>query len=221
VVAGPYRRAADLPQIIPVFPLERVLLLPHGQLPLRVFEPRYLNMVDDAMSGQRLIGMIHCMTGGDPERPPLAAVGCAGRITSFAETSDGMYLITLTGLCRFRVAAELPLRTPYRQVQAQFASFEDDLKPMADDDGFDRLRFLKALRAYLDHRSLGLDWEAAKSAPGEALVNSLSMLLPFDAVEQQALLEAPSFADRREALIALMVIDSAARTDEDEPPPLQ
>lgn len=221
MVAGPYRKAADLPQVIAVFPLDRVLLLPHGQLPLRVFEPRYLNMVDDAMAGQRLIGMIHSLPGGDPAHPPLANVGCVGKITAFAETSDGMYLITLTGLCRFRVGAELPMRTPYRQVQAQFAPFEEDLKPIADDDGFDRLRFLKALRAYLDHRALGLDWDAAKSAPGEALVNSLSMLLPFDAQEQQALLEAPSFADRREALIALMEIDSATDTDDDEPPSLQ
>jgi Lon protease-like protein len=221
MAAGPYRKAADLPRVIAVFPLERALLLPHGHLPLKIFEPRYLNMVDDAMAADRLIGMIHARPGGDRERPGLAAIGCLGRITSFAETADGTYLITLTGLCRFQAGEELPMRTPYRQVRAQFAPFEADLRPLADDDGFDRLRFLRALKAYLERRSLGVDWDAAKSAPGEALVNSLAMLLPFEAAEQQALLEAPTFGDRREALITLMEIDTAGRSGEDEPPLLQ
>ena len=125
---GSYRRADDLPLVIPVFPLDGALLLPGGQLPLNIFEPRYLNMFDDVMSGERIIGMVQTRPGGDTERPNLAPVGCAGRVTSFAETSDGRYLVTLTGVCRFRVGDELPARSPYRQVRADFTAFEDDLR---------------------------------------------------------------------------------------------
>lgn len=221
MVASPYRRAADLPQVIPVFPLDGALLLPHGQLPLRIFEPRYLNMVDDAMAAERMIGMIQTRPGGDRSRPALAAVGCLGRITSFAETSDDQYLITLTGVCRFSVREEMPARTPYRQVRADYAAYEIDLRPPADDEGFDRVRLLRSLRAFLERRALGVDWDAAKTAPAEALVNSLAMALPFEPPEKQALLEAGTLADRREALISLLEIDSAGRSGEDEPPPLQ
>ncbi|HEX5776392.1 MAG TPA: tetratricopeptide repeat protein, partial [Caulobacteraceae bacterium] len=114
-----YRKAADLPKVIPVFPLDGALLLPGGRLPLNIFEPRYLNMIDDVMSGDRIVGMIQTR-GGDKERPTLAPVGCAGRITSYAESSDGRYLITLTGVCRFQPGRELPVQTPYRQVTAEF-----------------------------------------------------------------------------------------------------
>ncbi|HEX4180578.1 MAG TPA: LON peptidase substrate-binding domain-containing protein [Caulobacteraceae bacterium] len=221
MVAGAYRKAVDLPQVIAVFPLDEVLLLPHGQLPLNIFEPRYLNMIDDAMGAERMIGMIQTRAGGDRERPGLAAIGCLGRITRFAETSDGRYLITLTGVCRFAAGAELPLRTPYRQLRVDYAPFEADLKAAEDDDGFDRMLFLSALKAYLERRSLEVDWEAAKTAPGDALVNSLSMLLPFEAAEKQALLEAMTLAERREALIALMEIDVVGRSGDDEPPQLQ
>lgn len=221
MVAEPYRKASDLPRVIPVFPLDGALLLPHGQLPLIIFEPRYLNMVDDAMSGERMIGMIQPRPGGDRERPNLAEIGCLGRITSFAETSDGRYLITLTGLCRFKVRQEQPMRGPYRMVEADFAPFAEDLRPIRDDDGFDRMRFLRVLKAFLERHSLDIDWDTAKTAPGEALVNSLSMLLPFDAAEQQALLEAMTFAERRKALMALMEIDSSGRSGGDEPQPLQ
>jgi Lon protease-like protein len=221
MVAGAYRRAADLPQVIPVFPLDEVLLLPHGQLPLNIFEPRYLNMVDDAMAAERVIGMIQTLPGGDRQRPSLAAIGCLGRITRFAETSDGRYLITLTGVCRFSVRAELSAPTPYRQARVDYMPFEADLKATGDDDGFDRILLLRALRAYLERRSLEVDWEAAKSAPGEALINSLAMLLPFDAAEKQALLEAMTLSERREALIALMEIDAAGPADDDGPPSLQ
>jgi len=215
---GGYRNAADLPQVIPVFPLDGVLLLPHGQLPLNIFEPRYLNMIDDAMAGDRMIGMVQTRPGGERTRPILASVGCAGRITSFSETGDGRYIITLTGVCRFETGDELPMQTPYRQVRARFADFEDDLKPQGDDEGFDRVRLLGALKAYLDRRSLAVDWEMAKGAPVEALVNSLSMALPFESAEKQALLEAPTVLDRRAALIALLEIDTG-RADEDDDPP--
>ncbi len=125
-MATPYRRVADLPQLIPVFPLDGALLLPRGDLPLQIFEPRYLNMVDDVMAGDRIIGMVQTRAGGERARPSLAAIGCAGRVTSYAETSDGRYLITLTGVCRFEVGEELTSSTPYRQVRANYQPFEQD-----------------------------------------------------------------------------------------------
>lgn len=208
-----YRKAVDLPQALPVFPLDGATLLPGGTLPLNIFEPRYLNMVDDVMAGDRLIGMVQTR-GGDPERPGLAAVGCAGKITSFAETPDGRYMITLTGVSRFEIGDELPVRTPYRQVRARFAPFEDDLREKETPPVIDRARFLKALARYLDQRGLGIDWDTARQAPADALVNSLSMGLPFDPAEKQALLEAVTIADRAEALTALLEIDSAGGDDE-------
>src|SRR5690349_9171864 len=122
-----YRRIADLPQVIPVFPLDGALMLPGGDLPLQIFEPRYLNMVDDVMAGDRIIGMIQTKPGGSRDRPPLADVGCAGRITAYAETSGGRYLITLTGVCRFETGEELNIQTPYRQMRARYDRFEADL----------------------------------------------------------------------------------------------
>jgi Lon protease-like protein len=218
---GSYRRADDLPLVIPVFPLDGVLLLPGGQLPLNIFEPRYLNMFDDAMSGERIIGMVQTRPGGEVERPNLAPVGCAGRVTSFAETSDGRYLVTLTGVCRFRVGEELPARAPYRQVRADFATFEGDLhegSPQAAPPG-DASPLLEALRRYLDHRGLAIDWTSAETAPSEALINSLAMALPFEPVEKQALLEAPTLVERRETLVALLEIDAAG--DDEDPTMIQ
>ncbi|HTK36056.1 MAG TPA: LON peptidase substrate-binding domain-containing protein [Caulobacteraceae bacterium] len=219
---GGYRHAADLPQVIPVFPLDGVLLLPHGMLPLNIFEPRYLNMIDDAMAGDRMIGMIQTQAGmgDDHARPPLAQIGCAGRITSYAETPDGRYLITLTGVCRFRAGPELPVQTPYRQIRAAFAPFEQDLgegEPEAP--GVDRPALLDALKCYLEHRGLDVDWKMAGEAPLEALVNSLSMALPFDQAEKQALLEAETLQARLQALTALLRIGAA--DDEDSPHQVQ
>ncbi|WP_313101031.1 LON peptidase substrate-binding domain-containing protein [Brevundimonas sp.] len=215
-MAQGYIKAIELPQVIPVFPLPGSILLSRGQLPLNVFEPRYLNMVDDAMAGDRVIGLIQPI-GGLGVQPPLARVGCAGRITSFNETSDGRYLITLTGICRFNVAGELQVKTPYRQVRADFAPFEADLRapdPAAD---FDRHGFLDALRPYLEHRGLNVDWDTAEAAPQEALINSLAMALPFEAPEKQALLEAETLDARAEALTALLRIEAAANDDDDGP----
>ncbi|WP_421736186.1 LON peptidase substrate-binding domain-containing protein [Caulobacter sp.] len=224
---GAFRRISDLPLVIPVFPLDGVLLLPGGQLPLNIFEPRYLNMLDDVMSGERMIGMIqtrHTLGGGSGEdhHPGLAPIGCAGRVTSFAETSDGRYLITLTGVCRFRAGEELPVRTPYRQVRADFTAFEADLREDSESSAppMDPKVLLAALRRYLDHRGLAIDWTSAESAPSDALINSLAMALPFDAMEKQALLEAPTMADRRETLVALLEIDAAVG-DDDDPPSIQ
>ncbi len=216
-MAQGYVRAADLPQVIPVFPLPGAILLPRGQLPLNIFEPRYLNMIDDAMAGDRIIGMVQ-PHGGPGRLPGLSPVGCAGRITSFAETSDGRYLITLTGCARFRLASEMPARTPYRQIRADFGPFETDLAaPPVDDVGLDRDGVLDALRAYLETRGLDIDWDTAETAPPEALINSLSMALPFDPPEKQALLEAVSLTDRSGVLTALLTIDAAGDGDGEAP----
>ncbi|MBC6983816.1 LON peptidase substrate-binding domain-containing protein [Caulobacter sp. 17J80-11] len=214
-----YVKVTDLPQVIPVFPLDGALLLPRGQLPLNIFEPRYLNMVDDAMAGERVIGMIQTV-GGQRARPDLANIGCIGRVTAYSETSDGRYLVTLTGVARFRVIAELPVQTPYRQVQVDYEPFHEDLKPSPEDFAFDREHFLEALKAYLARRALDVDWATAEAAPEEALVNSLSMALPFDPAEKQALLEADSLVDRRKALTALLQIDAADPSD-GAPPAVQ
>jgi len=214
-----YLRTADLPQVIPIFPLDGAILLPGGELPLRIFEPRYLNMIDDAMAEHRVIGMIQTKGGGG-QLPRLVGVGCAGRITSYAETSEGTYLITLTGVCRFRPMEELPIKTPYRQVRARFDEFEADL----DRDGpeppnADRDRFGTALKTYLARRELDIDWESVAQAPVEALVTSLAMGLPFSPPEKQALIEAGDLGARFDTLTALLEID--AMDGDDEPRPLQ
>jgi len=214
-----FRRTADLPQVIPVFPLDGALLLPGGELPLQIFEPRYLNMLDDVMGGDRIIGMIQTKPGGDRARPALAAVGCAGKVTSFAETSDGRYLITLTGVCRFAPREELAIPLPYRQVRAEYQAFEGDLsedeKAAATAAG--RERFARALKRYLNLRDLDIDWETANAAPLEALVNSLSMGLPFSPQEKQALLQAPNLAGRFDVLTTLLEIDGAEDGDDASP----
>jgi Lon protease-like protein len=217
-----FRTISDLPPIIPVFPLSGVLMLPHSQLPLNIFEPRYLNMFDDAMANHRIIGMIQTVPGSDRARPDLVKVGCLGRISRFSETSDGRYEIILTGLCRFHIAEELSALTPYRQVRADYQSYEDDFLPLEDRADFDRAAFLAALKAYLDHSGLEIDWDGAKAAPSEPLVTSLAAALPFSPAERQALLEALSPADRREVLMALMQINAAEpRGDDDAPTSLQ
>jgi Lon protease-like protein len=222
MVAGGYRKVADLPRAIPIFPLDGAVLLPFAELPLRIFEPRYLNMVDDAMAGDRLIGMVQTRRGGPRMRPRLERVGCAGRVTAYAETTDGKYLITLTGICRFEVEEEIVVQTPYRQVRASWAMFQADLEMEDETVEFERAPFLAVLRRYLDSRGLGIEWDAVAAAPAPALINSLSMALPFAPAEKQALLEAPGLEERRASLSALMEIDSAFPVDQDdEPPPVQ
>ncbi|WP_091735785.1 LON peptidase substrate-binding domain-containing protein [Phenylobacterium immobile] len=212
-----YLHAADLPQLIPVFPLDGALLLPGGELPLQIFEPRYLNMIDDVMAGERVIGMIQTRAGGTRSQPRLAAVGCLGRVTNYAETSDGRYLITLTGVCRFEAGDELVLQTPYRQVRAKYDRFAGDLnregEAAASEDA--RQRFAKALKRYLNARELDIDWETANSAPLEALVNSLAMGLPFEPAEKQALLEADGLEGRFDTLTALLEIDALEEGDDE------
>jgi uncharacterized protein len=219
-MAAGYRKVSDLPALVPVFPLDGALLLPGCQLPLQIFEPRYLNMIDDAMSGHRVIGMIQTAAGGDRARPRLAEVGCIGRVTAYAETGDGRYLITLTGVCRFETGDELVINSPYRQVRPDYARFACDLEADESPLVLDRAPFLAILRRYLDHKDLAVEWDAAKQAPAEALINSLAMHLPLDPAEKQALLEAPTLTDRTRVLTALMEIDAAV-DDDDEPPSLQ
>ncbi len=187
----PFRTLDDLPKTIAVFPLSGALLLPRGALPLNVFEPRYLAMVDDALASHRLIGMIQPI---EPEehtlKPALSQVGCVGRITSFKESEDHRYQITLTGLCRFRVAEELQADTPYRQVTADYFAFGGDLVANESSD-VPRERLIAALKAYLSRRDLKADWRSVMSAPAETLVNALAMLCPFEPAEKQALLKCP------------------------------
>lgn len=204
-------RAEDLPQVIPLFPLDGALLLPHASRPFNIFEPRYLNMLDDVMAAERIIGMVQTAPGGSRERPRVAHVGCAGRVTSFGESPDGRYLITLTGLCRFRLLDELPGPMPYRQARVDFPAYAADLEPLPRDAdaGADRGRLTDALKPYLEHRGLRIDWSALADAPVAALVNSLAMALPFEHAELQALLEAEDLAARRKTLIALLEIDGA------------
>lgn len=221
VISG-YRKAADLPAVIPVFPLDGALLLPEGVLPLQIFEPRYLNMIDDAMAGDRIIGMIQTSGDGPRTQPRLARVGCAGRITSYSETADGKYLIALTGLCRFRMVEELAEPKPYRKVKANFAPFEADLQTQTETEAFERTPFFELLRRYLDNRGLGVDWDVVNAAPALALINSLCMALPFEPREKQALLEASDLDGRRQVLTALLEIEAAWPSDEDDAPrPMQ
>jgi Lon protease-like protein len=200
---------SDLPPRLPLFPLSGVVLLPRGALPLNVFEPRYLALVDDALKTDRLIGIIQPAENPDAVlKPKLSAVGAAGRIVSFRETDDNRYLITLAGLCRFRlkgeVTGEAQSEMPYRVGLCDFSPFAGD---MAEDGGagdFPRHRLLDALKHYLNHRDLQADWKSVASAPPEALVNALAMMCPFEPAEKQALLEAPSFDERAATLVAIL-----------------
>ena len=203
-----------LPECFPVFPLRGALLLPHGRLPLNIFEPRYRAMTEDALAAGRLLGMIQ----PDPRQPAgehgpgLYRVGCLGRIAAFSETEDGRYLITLAGLSRFGVVAELPLRRGYRRVRAALAPFAADLAappPPAPTDA-DRTALLAELRGYFARQGIEANWEAIGGMAAAALVTTLCMICPFDAAEQQALLEAPTLADRAAALRTLLAIDRHA-----------
>jgi len=206
-----YRTIADLPAVIPVFPLTGVLLLPRTRLPLNIFEPRYLTMVDTAMDHYRLIGMIqpkHAGTGME-KKPALADVGCVGRITDYSETDDGHYLITLTGIVRFHVSGERETTTPYRQVAADYTLFAGDLLS-TEDPPIARARLLAALKPYLSDRAMQTDWKAIEEAPAETLVNALCVLCPFEPGEKQALLEAPGLKERADAMITLLEIANAS-----------
>ncbi|HEV2302335.1 MAG TPA: LON peptidase substrate-binding domain-containing protein [Stellaceae bacterium] len=209
------RQTGPLPEIIPIFPLIGVLLLPRGRLPLNIFEPRYLAMTRDALRAERFVGMVQPSDPADKSRnPPVYPVGCAGRITSFAETDDGRDLITLTGVSRFRIARELPLLDGYRRVVADWASFAGDLAGEGEPPAFDRDRLMRGLGAYFKQRQLSADWEALRTAPGERLVTSLAMMCPFEPSEKQALLEAADFGERARLLTAIVEMAAQAPAGE-------
>ncbi|MBP1858448.1 LON peptidase substrate-binding domain-containing protein [Rhizobium herbae] len=206
-----YLKPQDLPETLPVFPLTGVLLLPGSQLPLNIFEPRYLSMFDDALAGNRLIGMIQPSFGeireeaGQAHVQALCQVGCVGRITSFAEMEDGRYLVSLTGICRFRLFEEVHLgKKGYRSFK--IAPFATDLTGPDDEAQVDREALLAAFKAYLDANKLEADWESVERASNVTLVNSMAMMSPYGPAEKQALLEAPDLKTRAETLIAITEI---------------
>jgi len=208
-------RKPDLPDVIAIFPMTRALLLPRSRLPLHLFEPRYLAMFEDALkTPERIVGMIqpneHPGKGGHG----LHHIGCAGRVTQFSETEDGRYMVTLTGMSRFRVKSEVSGFTPYRRCEVSWDGFEADLRDEELDKSFSREKFLDLLGRFFDAQDLAADWETLKEADDELLINSLSMLLDFAPEDKQALLEAPSLSTRRETLVTL--IEYALRGGSDE-----
>ncbi len=216
-----YRGPSELPELIPVFPLPGALLLPRGQMPLNIFEPRYLAMVDDALrSGHRLIGMIQpdITHTEHRDRPALFHVGCVGRITQLAESGDGRYLLELTGISRFRVIEELAVTTPYRQCRVDYAAFVDDFTARKGEEDVDRRSLLAVLADFLKANNLRADWEGIDKAPNEALVNALAMMSPYGTPEKQALLEAPDLKTRAEILVAVTQIELAKKKTSGEPP---
>jgi uncharacterized protein len=207
---------SDLPAEFAVFPLTGALLLPRGKLPLNIFEPRYLAMTEDSLAAGRMFAMIQ----PDPNAaagetgPGLYQVGCLGRLSSFSETDDDRFLITLTGLARFTVTAELPMQNGYRRVRGNFSRFLADLDPMPQPAGIEREALLAALRSYFARRSVDANWDAIRRMPDDALVVTLAMVCPFEPAEKQALLEAPTDPDRAATLLALLQMGAAAN---DEP----
>jgi Lon protease-like protein len=210
-----------LPNLIPVFPLTGVLLLPRGQLPLNIFEPRYRAMVEDSLKSHRIIGMIQPCGQGCAKAAPsldLYRTGCAGRITSFAETDDGRYLITLTGVSRFAVKAEIPQLRGYRSMETDWSGFENDLHP-AEGIDFDRTRLRRLLTGYFALHDLSCDWDVIDSAPDERLINCLSMICPLEPREKQALLEAPCCRSRADMFMTMLevAVHGGERANDDTP----
>ena len=216
-----------LPEVLPIFPLTGVLLLPRGRLPLNIFEPRYLAMVRDALGGERLIGMVQPSDPQDDNRgprgarsgpgganPPVYPIGCAGRVTQFSEADDGRFMITLTGVSRFRIAEELPLLSGYRRIVPDWRLFEHD-RDMPEVPEFDRARLIRGLQSYFAQRQLSADWSAVEKAPSEHLITSLAMACPFAPSEKQALLEAPDLGERARLLTTLVEMAAVKPTSED------
>ena len=215
-----YRGPIDLPGIIPLFPLPGALLLPRGQMPLNIFEPRYLAMIDDSFrDGHRMVGMIQPdpAHNGRADKPPLYKIGCVGRITQLAESGDGRYLLELTGVSRFLVEEELKVKTAYRQARVTYAPFADDFVARKGEDEVDRKALLHALKDFMKANDLKADWDDIDKAPNEALVNALSMMSPYGPAEKQALLEAPDLKTRAELLVAITEIELAKKNTEGEP----
>lgn len=212
-----YTSVDQIPDIVPVFPLTAALLLPGSQLPLNIFEPRYLAMIEAALSSDRLIGMIQPDFSDEKpnlDKPALCKVGCLGRVVSFQETGDGRLIISLQGVARFRVTEEADVNTPYRQ--CKIIPFESDLKRAANAEDVDRDSLLETFRAYLEANELEADWESVEKASDEGLVNALSVMSPYGAAEKQALLEAPDLKSRAATLVAITEMALARDNDGDE-----
>lgn len=208
-------KPTELPDIIPIFPLGGALLLPRSRLPLHIFEPRYLQMIEDSLkTDARLIGMVQPNLLPGRDGPGLQTIGCAGRITQFSETEDGRYMITLGGASRFRVVKEVEGFSPYRRCEVSWEGFERDLGKEEADTGFGRPQFLELLGRYFEAQGLSADWDTLKEAEDELLINSLSMMLDLEPEDKQALLEAPSLETRRETLVTL--IEYTMRGGQDE-----
>lgn len=211
-----YRSPSDLPQQIPVFPLRGVILLPRAVLPLSIYEPRYLSMLEDILSGDRIVGIVQPdRSEGEEESPPgkavsLRPVGCAGRLTAFQELDDDRVLVTVTGVARFDLTKEVPTSKPYRLFQVSYDAFSHDFEVGAGEELVDRSNLLRVLRSYLEAHKLKADWRAILSAPSEYLVNSLSVVCPYGAEEKQALLEAKDLKTRAEVLMALAEMELAS-----------
>ena len=218
-VTDHYRGPADLPEVLPVFPLRGAILLPRATLSLNVFEPRYLALVDFALETDRLIAIVQpAPEAGSSESPPgqnfpLRRVGCAGRITAFSEGDDGRLLLSLTGIARFQLAQDVASDRPFRLCKMSFSRFASDFIWGHGEDEVDRPRLLATLKAYLVANKLSADWERIDSASNERLVNTLSILSPYGPEEKQALLEAPDLKARAEALVALAEMELAAPDD--------
>ncbi|MEM1360256.1 MAG: LON peptidase substrate-binding domain-containing protein [Pseudomonadota bacterium] len=197
--------AADLPDTIPVFPLPGALLLPRAKLPLHIFEPRYLAMLDDTLkTSHRLIGMVQPREVPGSNSNKLHTIGCAGRVTAFSETEDGRYMITLSGASRYRIKREIGGFTPYIRADVDWSGFDRDLGHAEKDEGIDRTHLMELLKRFFEAKGLSTDWDSLKEADCELLINSLSMLCPFELEDKQALLEAPSLRTRRETLVTLI-----------------
>lgn len=199
--AKPKTSFEHLPPELPIFPLGGVLLLPRGQLPLNIFEPRYIAMVDDAISSHRLIGMVQTKEDGG-----IYSIGCAGRITSFNETYDGRNEIVLTGVCRFKIEQELGQKDGYRRVKADWSGFKKDTEPMGCLD-MDRAKLKKLLKNYFEQQGLTCSWDAVEKAPDEKLITSLAMICPFDSAAKQALLETPCCKERAKLFMTLLEME--------------
>ena len=202
-MAQRYHKLEDLPKQIPLFPLSGALLLPRTDLPLNIFEPRYVMMIEAAMASERIIGIIQPDQDDKSDKPKLEKVGCAGRITSYSETEDGRLMITITGICRFTVIRESKVATPFRQAAVNYKPFAIDLVSGTGAPSVNREQLLEAFRQYLEANNMSTNWDEINSVSTEVLVNTLSLLAPYPPREKQALLEAPDLKSRAEVLVAL------------------
>jgi uncharacterized protein len=198
-----YHTIAELPDVLPIFPLGGALLLPRAELPLNIFEDRYLQMFDAAVSSHRMIGMIQPQADSDDKKPQLLRIGCAGRITSYSETSDNRLLIGLTGICRFEMISEKRVKTPWRQCHVNYDGFAADLVTENQSRTVNRSALVTAFRQYLESNNMTANWDEVEKVSTENLVNTLSQMAPYPAAEKQALLEAPDLKTRADMLIAL------------------